>query len=330
MNINNYYFGKDAIDEASSKLKLTLEDSKKILIVKDKNVSNIYFKKIIKQLDGFSIYYYEFEAIEENKSLEEFSNIVNLMNDALFERNDCIIAIGGGITCDLVGYVASSYKRGCKHIFFPTTTLSMIDASIGGKCGINLNNCKNIIGAFYEPKLVISDLSALDSLDKRNFNNGLVEAIKMGLTLNKELWDLFKSEDFDIEKIISLSIKTKLDVVNMDKYDNLGKRIILNFGHTIAHAIELSSKYLHGECVALGIYLNTKSESLKEEIKELFNRLDIDVLKIKQETFNTNMFEIIKHDKKANNSYIEEIELNELEKYKIFKVDFEDIETYYK
>ena len=174
---------------------------------------------------------------------------------------DCNIAaggnqvVGGGLVGDLSGFVASIYNRGIKFINIPTTTLSMIDSSVGGKVAVNLNDTKNVIGSFYNPEVVIIDPNVLSTLPTRHYYNGLVEALKMGLCLDKDLYNLFKHDiDSNLEDIIKMSILAKKNVVELDpKEENLRK--VLNFGHTIGHAIESSNfnDFYHGEAVACGM-----------------------------------------------------------------------------
>ncbi|MEG2814504.1 MAG: 3-dehydroquinate synthase family protein, partial [Oscillospiraceae bacterium] len=210
---------------------------RKVLIISDDGVPKRYITDIIKQCKNS--YAYIVASGEGAKSFNVYEKICEFLLSKNFTRSDLIIAVGGGVIGDLSGFVASSYMRGIDFCNIPTTSLSQIDSSIGGKVGINLNGVKNIIGAFYQPKVVIIDSNTLLTLTKRHFNNGLVEAIKAGLIYDAELFEMFEKSDIisHIDEIIYRSLLVKKQVVEQDeKEQNIRK--ILNFGHTIGHAIE--------------------------------------------------------------------------------------------
>ena len=223
------------------------------------------------------------------------------MLDNNFSRKDCVVAVGGGVVGDLSGYAAASYMRGIDFYNIPTTLLSQIDSSIGGKTSINLGNVKNIVGAFYQPKKVLIDPDVLSTLPERQISNGLAEAIKMALTSDRELFDILEKEDIKekIEKIIIRSLNIKKNVVEQDEKES-GLRKILNFGHTIGHGIETSSELYHGECVALGL-IPMCDEKIRTRVIEvlkkcnLYNLINFDWNKITEAAF---------HDKKANGEFV--------------------------
>ena len=198
-----------------------------------------------------------------------------------FSRKDNIVALGGGLTSDLAGYIASTYMRGMNFYIISTTLLADVDASIGGKVAINFNNVKNLVGSFYEPKKVIIDPTLLKSLDDRLFFEGLVEAIKMAMTFDKDLFEFIeklsnrKEVEKHISEIIYRSLLIKKDVVEKDvKEENLRKT--LNFGHTVGHALEMlyqGSKY-HGECVAIGMTYFTNKVN-RDRLIKFFNKFNI-------------------------------------------------------
>ena len=239
-----------------------------------------------------------------------------------FTRNDLIVAVGGGVVGDLGAFVASTYKRGIDFINVPTSTLSMIDSSVGGKTGIDFNGVKNVIGTFYEPKLVLIDFDTLKTLDERNYNNGLVEALKMGLLFSEELINLFNNPKENIEKIIIKSIEYKIKVVEQDEFE-LNERRILNLGHTFGHAFEISNKCLHGEGVAKGLMYVINNPLLKIRVKNILNKLNIPTNYFinKEEVFN-----LIKNDKKRNDDKISLVKVNYIERYVIEDVNLETIE----
>ena len=200
---------------------------------------------------------------ESAKSLETYSMVMTKMIDAGITRSDVCVAIGGGVVGDLGGFISATYMRGIDFYNVPTTTLSMVDSSIGGKTAVNHAGIKNIIGAFHQPRGVLIDTDTLKTLDKRQWASGISESIKMALTSDKELFELFESTDeIDIENVILRSLKIKKAVVEADEREG-GIRKILNFGHTYGHAVEADAEmkgYYHGECVAIGMVAVSQGE----------------------------------------------------------------------
>ncbi len=234
------------------------------LLLMDSNVPKSMISKIIKSLKGKKISLVYLKANEKNKSQKTVDFILNTLLIKNFTRNDCLISIGGGITGDVGGFAASLFKRGIKFINVPTTLLSQVDSSIGGKTGINTKFGKNLIGSFYQPQLVISDINFLKKLPKREVICGYGEIFKHSLIANKKFFSfltknskkIFELISPFIEKAIYESCKIKKSIVEKDENEK-GLRKILNFGHTFAHAYEASLGYSkklnHGEAVILGI-----------------------------------------------------------------------------
>lgn len=294
-------------------------DNKKVLIISDDGVPSFYYEKILKQCkDGYK---YIIKSGEESKNIDNYYLINKFLLNNEFTRNDLIIAVGGGVVGDLAAFVASTFKRGLDFINIPTTSLSMIDSSVGGKTAINFEGVKNVIGTFYQPKLVLIDFETLKTLDKRNFNNGLIEALKMGLIKDEEIISLFNDFSKNIEKIIIKSIENKIEIIEKDeKEKNLRK--ILNFGHTIGHAIEINNKLLHGEAIARGmLYL------LNDEIKLKLIKI-LDQLEIPREydLDYSQILSIIKNDKKMNGDYLDLVVVEKIGKAIIKKVTLKEIE----
>lgn len=226
---------------------------RRVLIVTDSGVPQDYAKTIACACKNPVII--TVEQGEKSKSLETFEKLLKTMLENNFSRNDCVIAVGGGVVGDLSGFAAASYMRGIDFYNIPTTLLSQIDSSIGGKTAINFGGVKNIVGAFYQPKKVLIDPELLNTLDPRQLSNGLAEAVKVALTSDKELFDIFENTNIkeNLDEIIIRSLNVKKYIVEQDEKES-GLRKILNFGHTIGHGIESSQTGLfHGECVALGI-----------------------------------------------------------------------------
>ena len=234
------------------------------LFVVDKNVPKKKIKIIYKSLNKKTNKLYFFNANEKNKNQKSVNAIIDVLLKENFTREDCVVAIGGGITGDVSAFAASTFKRGVNFINIPTTFLSQVDSSIGGKTGINTKNGKNLIGTFYQPKLVLSDTDFLKTLKKREIVCGYAEVLKHSiiankkfyLYLNKNVKKIFKLESPFIEKTVFESCRIKKQIVEKDEKEN-GLRKTLNFGHTFAHAYEATLKYSkklnHGEAVILGM-----------------------------------------------------------------------------
>lgn len=241
---------------------------------------------------------------EGSKSLKVFEELQMLLMENNFSRTDCVVAVGGGVVGDLSGFTAACYMRGIDFYNIPTTVLSQVDSSIGGKTAINLGNIKNIVGAFYQPKKVLVDIDLLKTLPQRQISNGLAEAVKMSLTSDAELFDIFENGDVEasLQTIIEKSLKIKKYVVEQDEKET-GLRKILNFGHTIGHGIEsfenLSGLY-HGECVALGM-LPMCSDKVRARLVAVLEKLNLPT----KCNLDMNMvYEAMTHDKKTSGSLI--------------------------
>ncbi len=255
--------GKNLITNLPKLFKENSINLKRCLIVIDKNVPNKFVTKIKKSFNNKVNIFYIF-ANEKNKNQKTVNSILEILLKKNFSREDYLIALGGGITGDIVGYAASQFKRGLHFINIPTTLLSQVDSAIGGKTGINTKYGKNMIGSFYQPKIVISDSIFLSTLPKREIICGYGEILKHSIILNKKFFN-FLDKKVDailnlqspyIEKAIFESCKIKKKVVEQDEKEK-SLRKILNFGHTFGHAFEATLKYSsrlnHGEAVLLGM-----------------------------------------------------------------------------
>ena len=279
--IYSIIIGSNLIKDLSKYFNKNSINFNQCLLIIDKKVPNIMISKITQSLTRVKISKFLFNANEKNKNLKNINKILRILLSKNFSRQDCIITIGGGITGDVGGFAASLYKRGLQFINLPTTLLSQVDSSIGGKTGINTKEGKNLIGSFYQPKIVISDTDFLKSLPKRELICGYGEIFKHSLILNKTFYSYLDKNASKvinlktpfIEKTIYESCKIKKLIVEKDENEK-GIRKILNFGHTFAHAYEASLNYSkrlnHGEAVILGIIsalrfsLNTKLINIKE------------------------------------------------------------------
>ena len=314
---------RGAINKASSYINI----NRKTLIVTDSGVPEQYAKAVCNQSkEGYIV---TIPKGESSKCFESYKMLLEFMVEKSFTRTDCVVAVGGGVVGDLSGFVASSYMRGIDFYNIPTTLLSQVDSSIGGKVAIDFNGVKNIIGSFYQPKKVIIDPNTLKTLDKRQVNNGLCEAIKMAATSDKELFELIESckeLDTDIDRIIEKALLIKKNVVEIDPKEK-GLRKILNFGHTIGHAIESDNnlgQLLHGECVSLGM-LPMCSENVRARLEKLLIKYN---LPTKIESNTDSLISYISHDKKASGKKITVIYVSELGSYEMREIEIEQIKEY--
>ena len=241
---------------------------KKIMIVSDDNVFPLYGEIITKALSdsGFECHSFVLPHGEPTKSFQSLPKIYEALINAKLTRSDLLIALGGGVIGDLAGFAASSYLRGIKFVQIPTSLLAQVDSSVGGKVAVDLPQGKNLVGAFYHPKAVIIDPDVLNTLPDHFISDGMGEVIKYGCIKDKELFELLcKHTSFDdlkpkLTQIIARCVDIKRIVVEADQFD-LGERILLNFGHTLAHTIEQHFNYereSHGEAVGIGMYQITK------------------------------------------------------------------------
>lgn len=303
--------------------------NRKVLILSDEGVPFSYTETIHSQCK--ESYSYRIPQGEDSKSLTKLEEVCQFLLQNHFSRNDLIITLGGGVVGDLGGFVAASYMRGIDFIQVPTTTLSQIDSSIGGKVAVNLKETKNIIGAFYQPKLVLIDPNTLTTLPKRHFFNGLVEALKAGLIYDPNLFHLFETNSIEtcLDEIIYRSLCVKKDVVEQDEKEH-GLRKILNFGHTIGHAIESYyhlDTYYHGECVAAGMLFFIEDEQLKQKVIQIYDKMHLPNI---QGYSTSKVMELLKNDKKAEHTTVQVVKVKKLGQAVIETMTFEQIETYLK
>ncbi|HZV35991.1 MAG TPA: 3-dehydroquinate synthase [Verrucomicrobiae bacterium] len=237
---------------------------KRCTIISDKNVAPRYAKAAQRSLAsaGFEPFLITIPAGEKAKSMKIVEACYNQLAGARLERKSFIVALGGGVVGDLAGFVAATYLRGIAFVQVPTTLLAQVDSSVGGKVGVNLKSGKNLVGAFHQPRLVLCDLDTLKSLPAREYRAGLAEVIKYGIIydaalfeqLERDMPQLLKKDASVLEDVVARCCKIKADVVGQDETES-GLRAILNFGHTIGHALEAISgygKYLHGEAISIG------------------------------------------------------------------------------
>jgi 3-dehydroquinate synthase/shikimate kinase/3-dehydroquinate synthase len=329
------FVGSNAINLLSKKIKLLCPKTKKIALIVDKNVP-IKFQNILKKkLKNYNLIILPFTASEKTKSLNTVNLYLNKLLSKNFNRSDLIISMGGGITGDVVGFISSIYKRGINFINIPTTLLAQVDSSIGGKTGVNSKQGKNLVGSFYQPKLVISDTSFLYSLSKKQMVCGYAEILKHSIIkdksffkwLKKNTQNIFSKKPKELIYAIKKSCQIKMYFVNKDVNEK-GLRMMLNFGHTFAHAIEVknnySNKITHGEAVLSGIILATKlslinkicNKRILEEIKQIYynNNLSYTYKKYTNSNSINKLIPYLKNDKKNNDENINFILLKKIGK----------------
>lgn len=230
--------------------------ARRCVLVSGENVFPLYGEPAIQSLRGAGLETKEvvFPAGETTKSLECYGTLMNALTEAKLSRSDCLVALGGGVTGDLTGFAAATYQRGIPYVQVPTTLLAAVDSSVGGKTAINLPAAKNQVGAFYQPALVLCDTDTLATLPERELRSGYAEVIKYAVLGDSDLFDTLYQGDWSLENIIETCVSMKAEIVEEDEQDR-GRRRLLNFGHTVGHAVESRSGYrlTHGEAVAIGM-----------------------------------------------------------------------------
>ncbi|MCR4650965.1 MAG: 3-dehydroquinate synthase [Lachnospiraceae bacterium] len=292
-----------------------LDLNRKVLIVTDEGVPAEYAEKVA-ACSGQPFIVTIGEG-EEHKSLESFDLLLNKMLQEGFSRKDCVVAVGGGVVGDLAGFAASAYMRGVDFYNIPTTILSQVDSSVGGKTAINYGGLKNIVGAFYQPKRVLIDIDLTKTLTDRQISNGLSEALKMGMTFDAGLVNIFKRDDYmeHLEEIVTRSIELKTNVVEQDEKE-AGLRKVLNFGHTIGHGIELATneeKLYHGECVSIGMVAMSSAE-VRKELIPILDRLN---LPTSCDVDGEEVYRMMCHDKKASGAMVSAVFCEKVGEYKL-------------
>lgn len=331
---NNYYinFQEEAYTELNAHI--SKNPPSKLFVLVDNNTSEYCLSILLKNLETNAVIeIIEIEAGEEFKNLDTCTGVWNALTELGADRKSLMINLGGGVITDLGGFVASSFKRGISFINIPTTLLSMVDASVGGKTGVDLGVLKNQIGLFSDPEMVLIDTTFLETVPDIEIISGLAEIIKYGLTYDSSLWkSILEFEVLTIGNISSLihrSIEIKNEVVTEDPKEN-GLRKILNFGHTLGHAIESyhlesdhKDKLTHGEAIAIGMiteaYLSEKllnfpaeqTASIKKEILNIYPKIEIT-----QEDYE-GILALLIHDKKNVGGQVNFVLLKDLESYEL-------------
>jgi len=333
--IYSILIGNNILKILPGKIKALCPKTKKIALFFDQNIPIKYKKIILNKLKNYKLVVFNFKANEKAKSIKSVTFYLNKLLSKNFNRADLIISIGGGITGDLTGFIASILKRGVNFISIPTTLLSQVDAAVGGKTGINSSYGKNLIGSFSQPKLVVCDTSFLKSLSRKEMVCGYAEILKHAVISDGKFFNwlklntkyIFSHNSKKLIYAIKKSCKIKLSFVNKDVHEQK-IRMILNFGHTFAHAIEVKNNYskkiTHGEAVLVGMILATKLSVIKkvckrktlEDLKKIYksNHLSYTLKKYSKAKEIISLIPYLKNDKKNNDEKINFILLNKIGK----------------
>ena len=295
---------------------LNITEPCKVLILSDETVAKFYIEKLRKNLEksGFKVSEFIIKPGEKSKTLSTATKIYEKMAADFFSRSDMVVSLGGGVVSDIAGFAAATYLRGIKFVSIPTSLLAQIDASIGGKNGVNLSFGKNLVGTFYSPELDLVDSNFLLTLPQKELRCGIAEAIKCGCIKDEKLFEIFENENFEnnLDEIIKRSIAVKKQLAEKDEFD-LGERKLLNFGHTLGHAYEKLGNFetfSHGEAVAIGMNEITKiSEKLgltkagtAERLAEVLKK---NSLPVSSSFAKKDVLKAVLHDKKISGSFID-------------------------
>ena len=303
--------GRGLLQGAGEQIR-AVTDAKKVMLVSDDAVWPLYGGAVRRSLEtaGLTVCSFVFPHGESSKCACTYLELLDALCAQQLTRKDAIAALGGGVAGDLAGFAASTYLRGIGFIQIPTTLLAMVDSSVGGKTAIDLGETKNIVGAFWQPKVVLVDFDTLATLPRRHVVNGLAEALKTGIIGDPQLFALFECDhpEENMEQIVYRSLKFKKKIVEQDEREG-GMRKCLNFGHTIGHGIEAvkgirgrrTTGLYHGECVALGMLPMIEDNALTKRVRAIYRTLG---LPVRTGVSKEKVLHYMLHDKKAGNGTI--------------------------
>ncbi|MBR6800497.1 MAG: 3-dehydroquinate synthase [Eubacteriaceae bacterium] len=302
----------------------------KTFILTDSGVPEIYSRKVASCCKD--AYIHTIPQGEASKEIKYLLEIWQKMCEYSLTRTDRIIAVGGGVVGDIAGLAAATYMRGIKFYNIPTTVLSQVDSSVGGKTAIDFEGYKNIIGAFHQPSGVLIDADTIKTLPKRQISNGLAEAVKMAATHDEELFKRFENADYEdmaqIESLLRDAVNIKREVVQRDEKE-LGERKALNFGHTLAHALESTLAFdelYHGECVSLGMKVMCSGE-VRTRLEKIFDKLS---LPSEFPVSPDSLIDICRHDKKCSGDDITIVYVDKIGSFELRKITFSQFADYIK
>ena len=330
------------VDQVGPRLRALLPQSELAVVITDSNVGPLYGERLARSLRqaGFQTVTLTFAAGEQSKNLATLTELYTGLAKAGVTRSDAVIALGGGVTGDMAGLAAATFLRGVAFVQVPTSLLAMVDSSVGGKVAVDLPAGKNLVGAFYQPKAVYIDPEVLKTLPVRFFNDGMAEVIKYGCIKDAELFDrLEKMAPTEREKVLPGFIATccniKARIVEADEFDN-GDRMVLNFGHTLGHAVEKTyhyAKYSHGEAVGIGMLAFTRAAEAKGQTVQgtaarLANLLQKYHLPLTAAVTPAEFMAAVQMDKKKKGHRLTIVLLRRIGESFLQKIDFQDIEAY--
>lgn len=250
---------RGVLDEAGS---IAYKPDTTAAIITDSNVNALYADRLEASLknSGFNVVKYVFPAGEASKNVNTYINVINFLAENRLTRSDVVFALGGGVVGDLAGFAAATYLRGIKLVQIPTTLLACVDSSVGGKTAVDLPSGKNLLGAFYQPHIVLIDPETLSTLPREVYLDGMAEVIKYAAIMDEEMYPLFDDFNGNIDTIVARCVKNKRCIVDQDERDT-GLRQLLNYGHTFGHAIELLKNFQlgHGHCVSIGMAIMSRA-----------------------------------------------------------------------
>lgn len=301
--------------------------NRRVLVVTDDGVPSLYAAQVAAQCRCPQLI--TIPQGERSKNLDTYTALLKALAEGGFTRTDCVVAVGGGVVGDLAGFAAATYMRGIDFYNIPTTLLSQVDSSIGGKTAVDFMGFKNLVGAFYPPKGVLIDPDTLTTLPARQVTNGLAEALKMAMTHDAELFSVFEEGDLTSptvqDTVITRSLAVKKQVVEADEQEG-GLRKVLNFGHTLAHAVESiydMDTYYHGECVAMGM-VPMCSASVRERLIPVLQRLG---LPTRLQGGADELIAACRHDKKLAGESITVITVPQIGTFTMEKIPFAELEV---
>ena len=296
--------------------------NRKVCIVTDEGVPRQYVEKLAAQCASPVIV--TVDAGEETKTMETVTKLCRVMLERGFSRKDCVAAVGGGMVGDLAGFAAACFMRGVDFYNIPTTLLSQVDSSIGGKTGVNLDGVKNIVGAFWQPQKVLIDPDTLDTLSPRLYAEGMAEAVKMALASDEKLFEQLEQGDLPVEELLYGALSIKKAIVEQDEREG-GIRKLLNFGHTIGHGVESAAKgsLYHGECVAIGL-LPMCSQPVRARLQPVLERLG---LPTSTDLDKEQIWQAMQHDKKSNSAGFSAVFVDEPGKAYAKNITFAEMKT---
>ena len=306
--------------------------SEKILLLTDSHVYPLYGETVSRALSdaGYAVSEYVIPAGEASKSVEQYLAVIDRLAADGFSRSDAIVALGGGVVGDLAGFCAETYLRGIPFVQIPTTLLACVDSSVGGKTAVNLSAGKNLLGAFYQPRLVLCDPLVLKTLEPSVYADGMAEVIKYGMIRDPELFEALENRAWTDTQIIARCVSIKSEIVAEDEFDN-GVRLLLNYGHTIGHAVEKCSKFAvsHGSAVAIGMMVMAKAEPNGEALAERLEAvLKTYGLPTRCEYAADDLYAVALSDKKRRNQTLHVITVPSLGNGRIVSIPVEELHTY--